>query len=110
MSISIYYSATRKTPLTTVERGLLDELTNALNQSFPYKNEAETLNFYDEPSHGVILEGSTKLTLENEVILMESIEYWLDAISQLTLLLPSTEWSVSIEDNPASWIDNYWEM
>ncbi|MCW4538700.1 MULTISPECIES: hypothetical protein [Providencia] len=41
---------------------------------------------------------------------MESIEYWLDALSQLTSLLPSTDWVVNIEDSPASWVNDRWVM
>lgn len=110
MGVSIYYSATRNSLLTTTEKDSFNDLANQLNQSFPYKDEAETLNFYEEPSQGFILEGSTKLPLENEAILMESIEYWLDALSQLTSLLPSTDWVVNIEDSPASWVNDRWVM
>nr|WP_306804088.1 hypothetical protein [Providencia sp. PROV024] len=110
MGVSIYYSATRNSLLTTTEKDSFNDLVNKLNQSFPYKDEAETLNFYEEPSQGFILEGSTKLPLEDETILMESIEYWLEALSQLTLSLPSADWIVNIEDSPASWVNDRWVM
>ena len=110
MGVSIYYSATRENPLTVDEKNTLDKFINKLNQQFPYKDEAEILNFYDTPSEEYIVEGSTKLTLDDEVILMSSIGYWLDALSQLTLSLPTAKWDVSIEDTPANWVDDHWEV
>ncbi len=110
MGVSIYYSATKKTPFNFEEKNTFETMVNQLNQAFPYKEDAETLYFYEEPSDQFLLQGSTKLPLDDESILLESIDYWLDCLSQLTLAFSTAHWSVSIEDSEATWVDDHWEM
>ena len=110
MGVSIYYSAKRPTPLSEEENKEVQSIIKKHNETFPYKDEAETLYFYDEIEPEYILDGSTKLNLDNETILLKSIDYWLKALTELTLLLPDAIWSVSIDDNDANWIDEHWEM
>ncbi|MDO6406537.1 hypothetical protein [Pantoea phytobeneficialis] len=110
MSVSIYYSAKRNSPITTAENVSLLAIADMFNQGFPYKNEGETLSFYRKPSEEYILEGATKLPYCDETIIVESVIYWLKALTHLTSALPTAVWEVQIDDCPASWVDDHWEM
>ncbi|WP_243079481.1 hypothetical protein [Pantoea sp. MQR6] len=110
MSVSIYYSAIRNLPINAVESVHLLSIVDVFNESFPYKDEGETLSFYSAPSDEYILEGAIKLPYQDENTIVESVIYWLNAITHLTSVLSTAEWDVRIDDCPASWVDDHWEM
>jgi len=110
MGVSIYYSATRTAQLSEEESKKVLPIIKKHNDAFPYKDEAETLGIYESIEPEYILEGSTKLNIDNENVLLESVDYWLKALTELTLLLPDAVWSVHIDDDDANWIDDHWEM
>ncbi|MEE9682157.1 hypothetical protein V4841_20315 [Lelliottia amnigena] len=110
MSTSIYYSAKRNEPMTLLEHQHIQSILDDYNENYPYRDEEETLSLYSEPSSGYILEGSTKLPLYDENMLIDSVNYWLEALAKLKFALPSAQWEISIDDCTASWVDDHWEM
>ncbi|AIR59187.1 hypothetical protein LH23_00500 [Cedecea neteri] len=110
MSSSIYYSAKRNEPMTSLEHQHIQLILDNYNEKYPYRDEEETLSFYSEPSSGHILEGSTKLPLDDENMLIEAVDYWLEALSKLKIALPSADWEISIDDSAVSWVDDHWEI
>jgi hypothetical protein len=110
MSVSLYYSAKRNAPLTSAENAQIFALTETFNQAFPYKDEEETLSFYQSPAPEYRLEGSTKLPTEDESRIIECVNYWLHALTQIRHALPDAEWDVSIDESTALWIGDRWEM
>ncbi|NIF02504.1 hypothetical protein F3J38_21005 [Pantoea sp. Acro-805] len=110
MSVSIYYSAMRSFPISAVEKLNLLSIVDNFNEGFPYENEGETLSFYSDPSDEYLLEGSVKLPYRDENIIVDSVIYWLNALTHLTSAVPEAEWDVRIDDCPASWVDDHWEM
>ncbi|EEN8115546.1 hypothetical protein ACJMPF_003508 [Salmonella enterica subsp. enterica serovar Newport] len=110
MGISIYYSAERTHQLSEKENEEVQSIIKKHNEAFPYKDIAETLYIYEDIEPKYILDGSTKLNIDNEEMLLESIDYWLNALTELTLFLPDAVWSVNIDDNNANWVNEHWEM
>lgn len=109
MSASLYYSAKRNFPLSSAEYIRIQSIIKKFNRDFPYKNE-EMLSFYQHPSSEYIIEGATKLAVHDENVLITSVNYWLSALSQLRVVLPSAEWDVSVEHYSAAWVKDQWEM
>ncbi|WP_353613285.1 hypothetical protein [Mangrovibacter phragmitis] len=93
-----------------MEKVHFQSIVDAFNEDFPYKDEGETLSFYSVPSDEYILEGAIKLPYRDENIIVKSVTYWLNAITHLTSALSTAEWDVHIDDCPASWVDDHWEM
>lgn len=110
MSISIYYTASKNSALTSSEREKIKSILDRFNNDYAYKNEAEELSFYSQPSPGYTLEGATKLPIHDEDMLIETVEHWLLALTEVKLALPETNWTVSIDADEASWVNNRWEM
>ena len=110
MSVSIYYTVAKRTHLTLIEREKIKSIVDKFNNEFAYKEEAEDLSFYNEYSSDYELEGATKLPIYDEDMLIETVEYWLLALTEVRLALPEASWSVSIDADEAKWINNRWEM
>ncbi|MFD5601220.1 hypothetical protein ACFWHR_14320 [Leucobacter sp. NPDC058333] len=103
MSTSIYYSAARATPLSGEERSRVDALVQQRNDDFPFAYEG--LDFYaaDADSPETVLEGSTKLSADDDAI--EALLYWCDALTELRRLVPDAEWHVHMDDFDIPWTD-----
>lgn len=110
MSASIYYAVAKESPLTSKEREKIKAIIDKFNNDFVYKEEAEDLSFYNESSSNYALEGATKLPIHDEDMLIETVEYWLLALTEAKLALPEATWSVSIDADEAKWINNRWKM
>jgi hypothetical protein len=111
MSISIYYSAKRASPLTdqekvTIQRILGEHSVDALLEK--YLSTAEGLNWesfclYDKPSNGCILEGATKLPDNTEDATWLGVQHWCKALTALRRAIKGADWSVQVEDHELQW-------
>lgn len=106
MSVSLYYSATRATPLTDAESAAVERIVAAHQASFPYEYE-ESLYLYDrgagEPDE--IVAGATKLPTDFERV-VPVLEYLLGSLSDLRRALPGAEWRVHLDDVDIPWDDS----
>lgn len=117
MTISIYYTARRKAPLSLSEIALVKEI--ALRHSVDEQIEQflslgsglnwETFDFStnQEPSRflkkGVVFSGSTKLPDNQEDASWIGVQHWCKCLSEIRIALPDCEWSVSVEDHEMQW-------
>src|SRR5262245_60051563 len=114
MSISIYYTARRETPLSADELnaisgaiqfasldGLIEE--HGLNaeefngEEFSVYETTET----DEPV--IIFEGATKLPSNSEDAFWAAIQYWCELLSCIRRIVPDAAWRVHIDDLEIWW-------
>ncbi|MFD8976110.1 MULTISPECIES: hypothetical protein [unclassified Streptomyces] len=103
MSVSLYYSARRTTPLTESESAAVARVVAAHMASFPYDYE-ESLYLYDpdaaEPE--AIIAGSTKMPFDPGR-LMPVIAHVLDSVTELRRAVPDAEWRVHMDDLDVPW-------
>ncbi|WP_405761289.1 hypothetical protein OG234_22580 [Streptomyces sp. NBC_01420] len=103
MSVSLYYTARRTTPLSGPESAAVARVVAARRTSFPYEDE-ESLYVYDprtaEP--GTVLDGSTKMPFDLGR-LMPVIAHVLDSVTELRRTLPDAEWHVHMDDLDVEW-------
>ncbi|WP_406279820.1 hypothetical protein [Embleya sp. NBC_00896] len=103
MSVSLYYSAHRTTPLTEAELASVARIVAAHITSFPYDDE-ESLYVYDRRAAGPeeIVAGSTKMPLDPGR-LMPVIAHVLDSVTELRRAMPDAEWRVHMDDLDVPW-------
>ncbi|MFI9741103.1 hypothetical protein [Streptomyces sp. NPDC052494] len=103
MSVSLYYSARRTTPLTEAESASVARVVADHMASFPYDDE-ESLDLYDpdasEPEE--IIAGSTKMPFDPGH-LMPVIAHVLDSVTELRRAVPDAEWRVHMDDLDVPW-------
>ncbi|MGW2471936.1 hypothetical protein [Streptomyces sp. NPDC001665] len=103
MSVSLYYTARRATPLTGSESASVTRIVGARQASFPYEDE-ESLNVYDprtaEP--GTVLDGSTKMPFDPGRLL-PVVAHVLDSVTELRRALPDADWRVHMDDLDVEW-------
>lgn len=114
MSLSIYYTARRATPLTPAEQ---EEIT-AVEREFSVDNEVEnylqsgeglnwesfTVYERDEAtSEDVIFEGATALPDNTEDAIMIGIDHWTRALARIRRILHDAEWEVNFDDDGLLW-------
>ncbi|WP_327121726.1 hypothetical protein OG206_30315 [Streptomyces sp. NBC_01341] len=106
MSVSLYYTASRATPLTDAEAATVARTVAARESSFPYRDE-ESLYLYEngggEPND--ILAGSTKMPFHPGRAL-PVIAHVLGSVTELRRTLPDAEWRVHMDDLDVPW-DEY---
>lgn len=110
MGTSIHYTAERPSPLSEVERADVDRIVAEQNEGFPF--DYEVLYFYeaDVEQPEVLLDGSTKITMEASEML-PSIAYWCVALTQLRRALPSAQWTVHLDGIEIPWTgDNGYQL
>ncbi|MEU5108911.1 hypothetical protein AB0H07_42805 [Streptomyces sp. NPDC021354] len=103
MGVSLYYQASRPTPLTEAEGAEVARITAARQATFPYENE-ETLYLYEDDGSepGEILAGSTKMPHDPDR-LMPVLAHVLDSVTELCRALPDAEWRVQMDDVDIPW-------
>ncbi|TDC63541.1 hypothetical protein E1200_22075 [Actinomadura sp. GC306] len=103
MSVSLYYSAIRPTPLTDGETAAVDRIVAAHMESFPYEYE-ETLYLYEngagEPDE--IVAGSTKMPTDFDRV-VPVLDHVLSSLTQMRRSLPGAEWRVHLDDLDIPW-------
>ena len=101
MSVSLYYNATRPTPLTTSEAAAVKQIAAAHEAAVPCPDE-ECLYLYDDPEPGEILTGSTKVPFEPAHV-MPMLAHVLGSVTELRRALPDAEWRVAIDEVELPW-------
>ncbi|TRV79430.1 hypothetical protein FKN01_09720 [Streptomyces sp. 130] len=103
MSVSLYYTARRATPLTGSESAAVTRVVTARQASFPYEDE-ESLYVYDPRAAGpgTVLDGSTKMPFDPGRLL-PVIAHVLDSVTQLRRVLPDADWHVHMDDLDVEW-------
>ncbi|GGZ60798.1 hypothetical protein GCM10010387_63100 [Streptomyces inusitatus] len=106
MSVSLYYSAYRTTPLTETESASVARIVAVRMASFPYEDE-ESLYVYDQGDQDAdeprqIVAGSTKMPFD-PTRLMPVIAHLLDSVSELRRAIPDAEWRVHMDDLDVPW-------
>jgi hypothetical protein len=113
VSISIYYSARRSTPLTEPE----ERAVAAIVARYSVADEVEEyhltgtgwamedFSLYDPPIDTAdrVLEGATKLPLNTEDDFWTAIQHWCRALSELRRSIPDCVWHVHVDDLEIEW-------
>ncbi|WP_405899642.1 hypothetical protein OG242_21060 [Streptomyces sp. NBC_00727] len=103
MSVSLYYTARRATPLSGPEPAAVTRVVTARQASFPYEDE-ESLYVYEpqaaEPE--TVLSGSTKMPFDPGRLL-PVVAHVLDSVTELRRALPDAEWHVHMDDLDIEW-------
>ncbi|MFF8773509.1 hypothetical protein [Kitasatospora sp. NPDC015120] len=103
MSVSIYYSARRATPLTEAETASVEQALAAHAASFPFSDEEGVAPYdYDETEPDELVCGATKLPSDPSRLLPVMTEV-LSTLSALRRALPGTEWDVHMDDLDVPW-------
>lgn len=105
MSVSLYYYASRGTPLTAAETAEVQRIATAREETFPY-DDTEGLCLYDGggSTPEEILAGSTKMPGDGDVERMMSVlGHVLETVSALRRVLPDAEWRVHLDDMDMPW-------
>jgi len=104
MSVSLYYTASRATPLTDVEQTAIAQVLDTYNTSAPFE-EQEGLCLYDRIDDGDVLQGSTKLPGDEELV-VPSLVHWLAAVTELRSAVPDADWTFTLDDHEIEWDDH----
>lgn len=103
MSVSLYYSARRDTPLSPAETSAVRRVVTVRGATYPCDDE-EGLHLYDtcgdEPEE--ILAGSTKLSFEPARVFPQ-LRHLLGSMTELRRAVPDAQWHVAIDDGAVAW-------
>ncbi|MFE7364298.1 hypothetical protein [[Kitasatospora] papulosa] len=103
MSVSLYYCASRATPLTDAETAAVERIVAAHRASFPYEDQ-ESLYLYDSDGSrpDEVVAGSTKMPFDPGKVL-PVLDHVLGSVSELRRALPGAEWRVHMDDLDVPW-------
>jgi hypothetical protein len=116
VGVSIYYTASRPQPLTSIERAAID----AVVARYPveellaecgvaedeYNGEAFCVYPTDDDTEpGVVFDGATKLPLGTEDAFWAAIQYWCQLLSEVRRVVPGATWRVHVDDHDIAWVE-----
>ena len=103
MSVSLYYCASRATPLTDAETAAVGRIVAAHMASFPYEDQ-ESLYLYDSDDSrpDEVVAGSTKMPFDPGKVL-PVLDHVLGSVTELRRALPGAEWRVHMDDLDVPW-------
>ncbi|MEE1737561.1 hypothetical protein [Streptomyces sp. BE147] len=103
MSVSLYYSARRDTPLSPAESDAVQRIVTARGATYPYDDE-EGLYLYEpgEDDPDEVLAGCTKFT-NDPARYLPQIRHLLGSMTELRRAVPDAEWRVAIDDSEIEW-------
>ncbi|MEU5488385.1 hypothetical protein AB0K64_09575 [Streptomyces sp. NPDC053741] len=103
MSVSLYYCASRPTPLTDAETAAVERIVAARTASFPYEDQ-ESLYLYDgdEGRPDEVVAGSTKMPFDPGKVL-PVLDHVLGSVTELRRALPGADWRVHMDDLDVPW-------
>ena len=114
VSISIYYTARRKKPLTATELAAIDHLV----QKYAVEGQLagwqrtgsgynwESFGVYGPTEPGIVFEGATKLPDNSEDALWEGLQHWCRLLSEIRRSVSGASWRVHVEDHDIRWDEN----
>jgi hypothetical protein len=116
VSVSIYYTASRAHPLTSIERAAIDAavarypveglLAECGVADDEYNGEAFCVYPTDDDTEPeVVFEGATKLPLCTEDVFWASIQYWCRLLSEVRCVVPGATWRVHVDDQDIGWVE-----
>lgn len=110
MSVSLYYTAKRKQPITLQEQNKCNEIADRYDQQYPFGELYEGFCIYDLEKDrigyedDVILEGATKLPPDVDwELYMEIMDWWLECLEEMVDVLTGAEWDVNLDDMDFEW-------
>ncbi len=108
MSVSLYYTARRSTPITQEERDRCDEIAERYDRQYPFGELYEGFCIYDwemgKEEKDVILDGATKLPPDDDTEhCMHILEWWLECLTALNDALVGAQWEVHFDDMDFTW-------
>ena len=99
MSVSLYYTAKRGVPITGQERAACPDVVERYLAEYPLGELYEGFCIYDCPAAGVLLDGATKLPLDQgQEHLVRVLDYWADCLQEIIALLPGAGWHIHLDD------------
>ena len=114
MSVSIYYSAERKNPLSADENKKIGEVIEEYSNSYPYKDTEEDLYVYeyDKSEPEVVFRGSTKLPLSDNIEeTIIAVTHWAACLSDIRRIVSDAQWEVNMDDTYLLWDDiDGWQL
>lgn len=105
VSVSLYYTARRTTPLTDAELTAVGQVVDTSNANAPFSLEEEGLYLYDQLEPGTALDGSTKLPSADDRA-VPSLVHWLAAVTALRTAVPDADWTFTLDDYEIEWDDH----
>jgi hypothetical protein len=111
VSISIYYSAARTTPLgekeklnveAAIRRASVDEDIEQYLRTGQGLNW-ESFSLFQPPRAGLVLEGSTKLPDNSDEAVLSGVRHWCRLLSTLRSIVKEATWRVAVEDHEIPW-------
>lgn len=114
MSVSIYYTATRKQKLTSPEQALITQLIENYSvdkEIEEYLNTGQGYNWtsfyvYDSKSPtepDVIFEGSTQLPSNSAEAMFDGVTHWASLLSNIRNVVKGADWHVHVDDHDLTW-------
>ena len=114
MSLSLYYTARRPTPLSDQEQDEIRKVLSRYSVDSRVKRFAETgegLNWQsfgvtppsDFSAADVVFEGSTPLPDNTEEAFSAGVVHWCNTLSSLRRIIHKAMWSVRVEDQEIAW-------
>jgi len=116
VSISIYYTAKRATPVSPAERATIDTLLEEYSvddELDDYLQTGRGLNWEsfsvydpaDPTERGVIFEGATKLPDNSDDAVVKGVDHWSRLLSRIRRELSGATWHVHVDDHDLMWDD-----
>jgi hypothetical protein len=115
MGVSIYYRASRATPLSPSELMAIDEVQSRYpvealigecrisEADFDGEEFCVYVDGCSEP--GVVFEGATKLPLCSEEAMWAALQYWCKLLSDVRHLVIDCVWSVEVDGHDVVWVE-----
>lgn len=114
MGLSIYYTATRKQRLSSIERLAIDAAIARFSVDDQIEEYLKTGNglirvgfgVYDpeEPTKAdVVFEGATKMPSNTEDALWVGIQHWCKLLTEIRLQVLGASWQVNVDDHDIVW-------
>lgn len=97
MSMSLYYEAKRKNPLTEQEKAACDEIMARYSSEYPFEKKHHDFGMFHVDVDDTVFCGATNLPMSNPQHMYDVANYWLKCLTELTKLLSDCKWTVEFE-------------
>ena len=113
-SISIYYKATRATPLSNSEKKTVDALVAKYSMDGEIEKYLrtgkglnwESFSFVPSNEPEVVLYGATKLPNNTKEASWLGVQHWCKLLSEIRRAIPNATWNVRVENHEMQWDSN----